>query len=147
MHAAGLRVHVDAFGPLPPGTTLEGAGVGDQDPEAGDRVDKGSVVRLTMGFNPIPSPAILKWHPRYAVVPRLVGLRWPQAERQIGDGLWLTIARVAPLPADKSRRELAAFTVATQRPAPGTRVPYMGVRIPYGVDLRPSTLTLTLAVP
>jgi beta-lactam-binding protein with PASTA domain len=146
LRAAGLRVEVDSFRRLPPGTPLEGAGVGDQDPEPGTRVQKNSVVRLTMGITPMASPAIPIHHPRFALVPRVVGLRWPEAERRIGGGLWLEIARIAPLPAAKSARGLSAFTVASQRPAPRTRVPYMGVRIPDGVDMRPSTLTLTLAV-
>ena len=78
-------------------------------------------------------------------VPDLVGLPWPKASQRL-DGLWPLITQIAPLPPAKCVRGLDAFVVSSQDPAPGTRVPYMGVRIPHGVNLAPSTLRLTLAV-
>jgi beta-lactam-binding protein with PASTA domain len=145
LHAAGLRAEIDSFRRLPGGTMLEGAGVGDQEPEPGTRVRKGSTVHLTMGIMPIPSLGMLLRHPRSVIVPRLLGLPWPQAERLLA-GLWPQIVAVALLPAEKSGKGLAAFVVSKQDPPPGTRVPYMGGRIPHGVDLRPSTVRLELDV-
>jgi len=145
LHEAGLRAQIDSFKSLPGGIGLEGAGVGDQDPEPGTRVRTGSVVRLTMVSSPIPSPAILKRHPAFVTVPDLVGLTWPEAEGKL-TGLWPKIDTIAPLPADKSDRGLDAFVVTKQSFEPGSRVPYMGVRIPNGVNLNPSTIELEIGV-
>jgi beta-lactam-binding protein with PASTA domain len=145
LNRAGLRAQIDSFNRLPGGTGLEGAAVADQDPEPGTKVERGSVVRLTMGVSPIPSPGIPAAHPRFVTVPQLVGLSWPEAEKQL-TGLWPQIVGIAPLPADKSADGLSAFVVTRQSLRPGKRVPFMGKQIPNGVDMKPSTIELELGV-
>jgi hypothetical protein len=146
LHAAGLRVGAEGFGRMPAGYRLADAFVGDQDPEAGTRVPRGSVVRLNMhGANPIPSPAVPKHRPRFAVVPSLVGLPEPVAEQRLGGGFWPELTRIAPLPASKSGRGLYAYVVTSQSPRPGTRMPYFG-RTVAGGGFRVSVVRLTLAV-
>jgi len=145
LHEAHLHAQVDSFKPLPGGTGLEGASIRAQDPNPGSRVARESTVRLTTEYSPIPSPALPIHHPQFVTVPDLVGLTWPEAERRL-DGLWPQINAVAPLPPDRSDEGLAAFVVTKQSLRAGARVPYMGVRIPNGVNLRPSTIRLELGL-
>jgi hypothetical protein len=145
LHEAGLRAQIDSFQPLPGGTGLDGASVGDQNPEAGNQVDRGSVVELTMISSPIPSPGIPSRRPALVTVPNLVGLTWPEAEPKLR-GLWPKIVSIAPLPSEKSDQGLAAFAVTKQSFAPGSRVPYLGVPIPNGVDMKPSMIELEIGV-
>lgn len=146
LRAAGLRAEVDFFEtPQPFGVGLGGIPVRDQDPEPGSRVARGSVVELTTGRSPVPSPAVRKDRPRFAVVPDLVGLSEPRAEERLGDAFWPRLERVDPLPAEKSERGLEAFVVASQRPAPGTRLPYTGRLTADG--FRMSVVRITLRVP
>jgi beta-lactam-binding protein with PASTA domain len=145
---AGLKAEVTEFAqPLPSGYWLSHAGVGDQDPEPGTRVPRGSTVRLNMkdGANPIPSVATPIRHPAFAVVPNVVGLPEPVAARRLGNGLWPRIVSIEPLTAERSARGLFAFVVASQDPPPGTRLPYIGRRTERG--LRVSVVRLTLRVP
>jgi hypothetical protein len=143
IHAAGLKADVPAFGPVTWGTPLDGAGVGDQDPEPGTKVAKGSTVHLTIGFSPIPSPVVGKNWPRWLVVPDLVGLSWPDAARRL-TGLWPVIASVDPLPAAKSELGMRAYVITGQLPGPGKRVPYGGKRV--GRGWRPTQIRLTVGV-
>jgi len=145
LHERGLSAEVDSFNALPSGTGLEGAAVGDQDPEPGAVVKRGSTVRLTMGYSPIPSPAIPFNHPRTVTVPDLVGLTWPEAEKRL-TGLWPQIVAIAPLPADKSDGGLDAFVITKQSLQPGRTVPYLGKPSPNGIDMKPSTIQLELGV-
>lgn len=141
---AHLRVELTGFGPLPNGYTLDGAGVADQEPEAPALVKRGSVVRLTMGVNPIPSPVARKRHPPFVVIPRLVGLSWRRAQRRIPeDGFWVQIGRVPALGPIAPDDVYSAYVVTGQSPAPGTRLPYGGVLLKDG-GYRPSTVHLTI---
>ena len=148
MRAAGLRVEASPFGPLPPGTTLDGAAVGDQDPEPGTRVAKGSTVRLNMmGFNPIGSMAVLDHRPRYVVVPDVVGLNWSKARTRL-DGLVPWIRAVDSLPASESSRGLAAYVITGQTPRAGTRMRHTGYLVRRGPHrgFHPSFIRLTIGV-
>ena len=132
------------FGPIPAGYDLGGVAVGDQDPEAGVRVPRGSVVRLNMhGVSPIPSPGVPLKRPRYFVVPRLVGLTEPKAMRLLDGGAWPQITHVEPLPPTRNA-VLGDWIVATQDPRAGTRVRYFGALTSAGFRVSVVRLTLTV---
>jgi beta-lactam-binding protein with PASTA domain len=144
LQAAGLRVALSDFGPMTPNYTIDGAPVGDQDPEAGTRVPRGSVVRLNMhGVEPIPSPAVLLHHPKFATVPRLIGKPWPQAERALTGVYWIEIGRVPALSGREPKGVLSSYIVTGQSPSGGTRVPYGGTKTADG-GFRPTVIHLQI---
>ncbi len=142
--AAHLRVQLTDFGPLPAGYDLGSAGVGDQDPEAGTRVEVGSVVRLNMnGPNPIGSPAVLVHHPPTVRVPMLVGLTWADASRALSPGYWLAIGHVPALGPHDPEDVYSSYVVIGQSPSAGTKLPYGGVTVSGG-GFRPTVVRLRI---
>jgi hypothetical protein len=142
---ARLRVELSAFGPLPAGYSLESAGVGDQQPEAPSLVERGSVVHLTMSqSNPMGSPAVLKHHPRFVVVPALRGLSWAEARRKIPAGIWLQVGPVPGLGPIAPDAVYSAYVVTGQSRSPGTKLPYGGVLVKGGY--RPTVLRIAIGV-
>lgn len=95
----------------------------------------------------IGSPA-LPVEPGTATVPDVVGRSHLDALSvlQGASGVCLRIGHVGPLRAASSVRGLGAFAIGAQDPPAGTVVPAFGARIPHGVDLGPSTVTITLRV-
>jgi beta-lactam-binding protein with PASTA domain len=145
LKAAGLRVALSDFGPMTPDYTIEAAPVGDQDPEPGTRVPRGSIVQLNMhGVEPIPSPAVPLHHPKFATVPSLVGKQWPQAERALTGGYWIQIGHVPALSAREPNDVLSSYIVSGQTPSAGTRVPYGGTKTRDG-GFRPTVIQLRIA--
>lgn len=143
---AHLRVELTGFGPLPAGYGLDGAGVGDQEPEAPTLVPEGSVVHLTMSrVNPIPSPVVLKPHPPTVRVPRLIGLSWEQARSRIPEGFWLQIGHVPAVAAMSAGDVFSSYVVTGQSPPAGTELPFGGVLL-AGNGYRPSVVRLTIGV-
>jgi hypothetical protein len=133
LQSAGLRVSLTDFGPLPPGYALEDAPVGDQEPEAGERVQRGSVVHLNMhGVAPQSTPGFLTHHPRFAVIPNLVGRIWPRASSLVSKGYSVQIGHVPSLPARDPRDALGAYVVLRQSLVAGTRVVFAGTKTETG---------------
>jgi hypothetical protein len=98
-----------------------------------------------MGVNPIPTLVVPMSQLLVVSAPDLVGLGWPEAERELS-GLRPEIVAIAPLPADKSERGLDAFVVTSQSIEPGSQVPFLGVHGAQGVNLEASTIRLELGV-
>jgi beta-lactam-binding protein with PASTA domain len=136
LEVARLRVALSGFGPLPSDYTIGSAPVGDQNPEAGTKVRRGSVVRLNMhGSAPLPSPAFLLHHPKFATIPPLIGKRWPEAERALTGGYWVQIGRLPALSPRDPADVLSSYVVTDQSPRAGTRVLYAGTKISSGYSL------------
>ncbi|MEO9175844.1 MAG: hypothetical protein ABI317_10070 [Gaiellales bacterium] len=97
--------------------------VGPMYPPPGTVVPAHSIVRFTpLGARgPMGSFSEPIVHPRDVVVPDLVGLPWRVAQA-CARGWHYRITRIAPLSARGSERGLDAFVVASQTPAPGTRL-------------------------
>ena len=142
LHALALYAEVPSGWPAQvPGSGS--FGVGAMYPGPGSLVPAHSVVRFTaLGGGPFPSPTVPDQHPRWVIVPDLIGLPWPVAQA-CATGWWYHITRVAPLSAAGSTHGPGAFVVATQRPAAGTRLPWGGTRITGG-GYRPTAVAVTI---
>ena len=140
---AGLRVSIPEFPRNPCGVGLEGYHVAVQSPRAPARVKRGSTVVVKVFPSPIPTAIGVSPHPKFASVPDLEGMAYPEAMERL-HGIWPCIDRVAALTPSESTKGFRAYVVATQDLSPGTRVPYEGVTTRLG--FRPSVLHLTLTL-
>src|SRR3989442_310866 len=105
---AGLRVSIRRFPRNPCGVGLDGYFVVNQSPRAPARVKRGSTVVVRLVRSPIPSPAVEDVHPKFAVVPDLVGRRYSDAMNRIV-GMWPCIDDVQPLTASPSSPGLEPY--------------------------------------
>jgi hypothetical protein len=158
VRAAGLLVAVPRFPrftialPEQGWNRLETYVVSGEQPAAGTRVARGSVVRLTIPPPRFPGPVATMAIPieRQPVVPapNLVGLTYRAAfaASQAPIGLWVKVDRAPPLHAAASRCGEDAFVVSAQQPPAGTPLPTYGV-VPGQLGVSPvaSTITLSLA--
>jgi beta-lactam-binding protein with PASTA domain len=135
LHAAGFKASFDAAS-TPCGDGLPWVNV--QSPRAPARAPRGSVITLTFGFSPIPSPAVPKYHERWAIVPKLVGRDASHALGDLPRAMWPCV-RVRSAHATSA----GGLAVVAQSPRAGTRLPAYGVMI--GRGYRPTTVSLTLA--
>jgi hypothetical protein len=141
--AAGLRVEIETFPPQPAGVGLESYVVRLQSPRAPARIPRGSTVTVRVEASLQPSPAFRTAHPPTIVVPRLVGLRYPEAMARVPEGAWVQLGPVPPLTGAASVDGFDAYRVARQAPDPGTVLPY-GCGTPPGRGCRPTTIRLDL---
>jgi beta-lactam-binding protein with PASTA domain len=135
LHDAGLKASFDST------STACGDGlpwVNVQSPRAPSRVRRGSVVTITFGYSPIPSPSAPKHHEPWATVPNLMDMDANAALKALPQSLW-------PCVHVRSARAASAegLVVVAQSPRAGSRVPAYGVMV--GRGYRPTTVSLTLA--
>ena len=91
----------------------------EQSPKPGSRVRRGSVVTFKMGIGGLGSFGSTN-PTRQGTVPAVVGLRVPEATRQIRAQFLHWRIRYSPLPPTRKARFHDNYTVTAQDPAPGT---------------------------
>jgi hypothetical protein len=146
LRSAGFRVAVPAFPPLPGAWIVTYAGL-DAYVVSAQRGIGTRTVRLTLRplLQAIGSPAIPP-DPTTTTVPSFVGMSYAAAIAAPVPGLYVRFGHIGPLRPASSVRGLDAFVVKAQSPRAGTLVPAYGARSPNGVNLGPSTVTLSLGV-
>ena len=155
--ARHLRVSIPHIIPFEPAMAEQGRGrlenydVITQSPRAGAKVADGSIIVLALSdpssrVSPLGSIVVPTDHPGFVRVPDLIGMRY-HAAMAAGDafktGVWVRVGRTRALTAAASTCGLDGFAVATQTPAPGTRVPWQGVT---AGSVKPSLATVTVGL-
>jgi hypothetical protein len=148
----GMRASIAAFPGIVPAMPEQGHSrlqtyrVAMQVPRPGTRVRPGRPVRLAVNRprfrGPFASLAI-RTHVGDAVVPDLVGKRYGDvfANDPGVSGVYVALGHTGALHASASGCGLDAFVVASQSPAPGTRVPWEGL---HGTGVLPRLSTVTV---
>lgn len=117
LRALGLKVEIDGAFNLTPNRT---SWVDGHAPEAGNNVDRGSVVTLHPGFGAIGMLAMSKGQGRPMVVPPVVGEELGLAVRMLDDaGLFWDAPDVGPLEPTGADTLYANFVVEWSEVEPG----------------------------
>lgn len=153
LHDAGFAVEVPYFPPFGPHEAAEqGRGRLSNYVVVRERRLPGDTVALTLTLprfqGPFGSLGTRPGQPKYLSTPNLVGRSYQAAANTADDyttsGYWLRISTVAPLEPTK-RDVYRAFRIASQSPAPGTRILFGGV-LPNHHGIRPASSTITVSL-